>query len=93
MNDRERLAQDLHDNAPQGLIDFLDCHDIAADVWFMNYAETLDGWYRQGVSVETTELLQALYDDVALWRSSPAQHLAIGKMLYRIAQAPDAGKS
>ena len=52
MSDREAMAQDLHDNAPQGLIDFLDAHDIAADVWFLNYAEALDGWTRQpGVSV------------------------------------------
>jgi hypothetical protein len=60
MNDREAMAQDLHDNAPQGLIDFLDMHDITADVWFLNYAEALNGWTRQrGVSVEAIEdLLQ-----------------------------------
>ena len=35
------IAQALHDNAPQGLVDFLDAYDIVADVWFMNYANIL----------------------------------------------------
>ena len=51
------IAQALHDNAPQGLVDFLDAYDIVADVWFMNYANILASHLTRAgfVSVKTVE--------------------------------------